>query len=70
MGLFVGSFVKNAKQLITVSSVTLLTAMLLGGFYVVHLPSWITWISYLSPILYCFSALLNLEFGPGSQSFR
>eukprot|EP00118_Oscarella_pearsei_P013876 m.114964 g.114964 ORF g.114964 m.114964 type:complete len:670 (+) comp37527_c0_seq1:84-2093(+) len=65
LGLLVGSIVTSVKRVIATVAVVLLTLMLLGGFYVNQLPSWLDWGSYLSPIYYAFCGMLTLEFSGG-----
>ena len=46
----------------TLAALTVLTSMLLGGFYVRVLPFWLDWAKNLSFITYGYDALLQLEF--------
>ena len=49
---------------IVAAAVIMLTSMLLGGFYVKNLPSWIQWAQYLSFVTYAFDGMLYFEFTP------
>lgn len=40
----------------------LLTTMLTGGFYIKKIPSWLTWIKYISFIYYGYNLLMKIEF--------
>ena len=59
----------DLQKAMVVSVVMLLSFMLVGGFYVKNLPSWLQWFQYLSYITYSFDAMLHLEFTP-DQQFR
>lgn len=47
---------------IVAAAVIMLSSMLLGGFYVQNLASWIQWAQYLSFITYSFDSMLYFEF--------
>ena len=63
LGLLVGASIHDITKAMTVMIVSGLFLMLLGGFYVQHVPSFIAWVEYLSPFRYAFSASLELVFG-------
>jgi ABC-type multidrug transport system permease subunit len=67
--LFVGTILSNLKEALTAAQIAMLGSMLVGGFYVLNLPTWIQWIQYFSFITYTFDAMLSLEF-TGSDAFR
>ena len=69
LGLLVSAVVMDLQKAMVVSVVMLLSFMLVGGFYVKNLPSWLQWFQYLSYITYSFDAMLHLEFTP-NQQFR
>lgn len=69
LGLFVGTILSNLKEALTAAQIAMLGSMLVGGFYVLNLPTWIQWIQYFSFITYTFDAMLSLEF-TGSDAFR
>lgn len=50
------------SRAIVAAAVIMLSSMLLGGFYVQNLASWIQWAQYLSFITYSFDAMLYFEF--------
>jgi len=63
IGLFVSATVRNIKLAQVLGSLTVLLALLAGGYYVNNktLPSWIVWVNALSFIKYGFEALLIIE---------
>ncbi|GAX76515.1 hypothetical protein CEUSTIGMA_g3961.t1 [Chlamydomonas eustigma] len=61
-GLLIGATIMNIKNCLTISSVTMLTLMLVGGFYVRGVPIWIDWLKYLSYIYWGWNLLLKIEF--------
>lgn len=62
VGLLFGALYQNVKTAQTISTVTVLTIMLVGGFYVQSVPDWIDWLKYLSFIRYGYFILLKLQF--------
>jgi len=50
------------EKAITTMTVVTLALMLLGGFFVQNVPSWIVWAKYLSPFKYAFDSSLQLVF--------
>ena len=57
----------DAQKALVIAVVVMLSAMLLGGFYIQNLPSWIGWAQWVSFLSYSFEALLTLEFTPESR---
>jgi len=65
-GLFLGATFINLQHAMTGATVTLIGLMLLGGFFVQHLPNWLgVWAKWLSFFKYAYSACLRLEFKGG-----
>ena len=54
---------------ITIAVLIVLTSMLLGGFYIRSLPSWLVWAENLSFVTYGYDAMLQLEF-TDDRTFR
>lgn len=50
------------QRSLVVAAVSMLSFMLLGGFYVQRLPSWLHWAQYLSFVQYSFDLALQFEF--------
>lgn len=61
-GLMVGATVMDAQKALVTAIVFMLTMMLLGGFYIQNLPSWVGWTQWLSFLAYTFEILVTLEF--------
>ena len=47
---------------IVIAAVSILSCMLLGGFYTRRVPSWLKWVRYLSFLTYSFENTLIMEF--------
>jgi ABC-type multidrug transport system permease subunit len=62
LGLFVGGAVLNMEHAMTIMTVVTLSFMLLGGFYVENLPSFLAWAQYISPFTYVFDSSLQVLF--------
>jgi ABC-type multidrug transport system ATPase subunit len=62
IGLFIGASMYNIQKALAVMTVFALALMLLGGFFVDNIPSFIAWAKYLSPFKYAFDASQQLVF--------
>jgi ABC-type multidrug transport system permease subunit len=62
IGLFIGAAIYDLQKAMTVMTVSALALMLLGGFFVENVPSFISWGKYLSPFKYAFDASLQIVF--------
>jgi ABC-type multidrug transport system permease subunit len=61
-GLLVGASILDMEKAITVMTVAMLFLMLLGGFFVENIPSFVSWAKFLSPFKYAFDSSLQLIF--------
>ena len=61
-GLVIGTSLYDMERAITVMTVAALALMLLGGFYVENVPSFVAWAKYLSPFHYSYDASLEIVF--------
>lgn len=61
-GLLIGTSVYDMERAMTIMTVAALGLMLLGGFYVENVPSFVAWAKYLSPFKYSYDASLQLVF--------
>ncbi len=61
VGLLIGATVSNVKSCLTIAAVTMLTLMLVGGFYVKNIPVWIDWMKYVSYIYWGWNLLLKVS---------
>ena len=62
IGLFIGASIFDVVRATNVTIISSLVMMLLGGFYIKALPSFCSWLIYLSPFKYSYHALLTLVF--------
>ncbi|KAK9674068.1 hypothetical protein RND81_12G208800 [Saponaria officinalis] len=65
LGLALGALVMNLKSATTLGSVIMLTFLLAGGFYVQHIPGFISWIKYFSICNYNYKLLLGSQYKEG-----
>ncbi|CAF1071493.1 unnamed protein product [Adineta steineri] len=69
-GLFLGATLRNLQHAITAATVFLISLMLIGGFFIQHLPHWLgVWAKWLSFFKYAYNACLRLQF-MGGQIYR
>ncbi|PKY38733.1 P-loop containing nucleoside triphosphate hydrolase protein [Rhizophagus irregularis] len=69
-GYFFGATLLNVQKSISVSMVFMLASMLLGGFYIKHLPMGLSWLKYLSFVKYSYSLLMQIQFDTPKAQFR
>ncbi|KAK9122974.1 hypothetical protein Sjap_012576 [Stephania japonica] len=62
-GLAVGATLMDVKKATTLASVTAMTFMLAGGFFVKKVPVFISWIRYLSFNYHTYRLLLKIQYG-------
>ncbi|KNC81734.1 hypothetical protein SARC_05957 [Sphaeroforma arctica JP610] len=63
LGLALGATIHNPRNAIVTGSVTLLSMMLLAGFYAQEsLPDWLLWARYLSFVYFAYGAMARIEF--------
>lgn len=62
IGLLVGASIYDMEKAMTAMTVTAVGLMLLGGFFIENVPSWLAWGKYLSPFKYSFDASRQLVF--------
>lgn len=62
LGFLLGAVFMDFSHSLVAAAVIMLSSMLLGGFYVKNLASWIQWAQYLSFVTYSFDAMLYFEF--------
>lgn len=62
IGLMIGASIYDMEKAMTVMTVVSLALMLLGGFFVENVPSWLEWGPFLSPFKYSFDASRQLVF--------
>ena len=62
LGLLVGASIYDMERAMTVMTVVSLFLMLLGGFFVDNVPTWLDWGKFASPFKYSFDASRQLIF--------
>lgn len=62
LGLLIGASIYNMEKAMMVMTVCALALMLLGGFFVDNIPSFLEWGKYLSPFKYSYDASLQFVF--------
>ena len=62
-GLMLGALLRDIQHAVATAVVVMISVMLLGGFYVQNMPSWLSvWASWLSFFRYPYGAALQLQF--------
>ncbi|XP_071711266.1 ABC transporter G family member 9-like [Rutidosis leptorrhynchoides] len=62
LGLAIGALVMDVKSATILGSVIMLTFLLAGGFYVQHVPPFMSWIKYISISLYTYKLLIGSQY--------
>ncbi|KAL8137564.1 hypothetical protein V2J09_003565 [Rumex salicifolius] len=62
LGLALGALLMDVKQATTMASVTLLVFLLVGGYYIQHIPPFIAWLKYVSFSHYCYKLLVGAQY--------
>mmetsp|Transcript_89258 Transcript_89258/g.172896 ORF Transcript_89258/g.172896 Transcript_89258/m.172896 type:complete len:594 (+) Transcript_89258:3-1784(+) len=62
LGLLIGATVPNFEKAIMVMTLVSLALMLTGGFFVQNIPSFFSWVKYLSPFKYAYDSCVIFEF--------
>ncbi|CAI9786669.1 unnamed protein product [Fraxinus pennsylvanica] len=65
LGLAFGALIMDAKQASTLVTVTMLAFVLTGGYYVHKVPSFMSWMKYISTTFYTYRLLINVQYGDG-----
>jgi len=64
IGLFLGATFLDMQKALVTATISMLSLMLVGGFFVHNLPDFVYWARYLSIFTYAFNACLVMEFTP------
>ncbi|XVE50340.1 hypothetical protein DITRI_Ditri01bG0154500 [Diplodiscus trichospermus] len=64
LGLAIGALVMDLKLATILGSVLMLASLLAGGFYVQHVPPFISWIKYISVSHYTYKLFLGSQYKP------
>ncbi len=62
IGLFLGAAVLDMEKGMVIMTVSALSLMVVGGFFVRNVPSWILWLGYISPFKYSYNSSVQLVF--------
>mmetsp|Transcript_59354 Transcript_59354/g.126201 ORF Transcript_59354/g.126201 Transcript_59354/m.126201 type:complete len:760 (+) Transcript_59354:109-2388(+) len=62
IGLFMGAAILDMEKGMVVMTIVSLSLMVVGGFFVRNIPSWILWMGYLSPFKYSYNSSVQLVF--------
>ncbi|XWS52027.1 hypothetical protein CRYUN_Cryun11dG0032200 [Craigia yunnanensis] len=64
LGLALGALVMDQKSAALLGSVIMLAFLLAGGFYIQHVPPFISWIKYISSSYYTYKLFLGSQYKP------
>ncbi|KAJ8649626.1 hypothetical protein MRB53_002649 [Persea americana] len=70
LGLAIGALMMDVKKATTLASVTVMTFMLAGGFFVKRVPVFISWIRYLSFNYHTYRLLLKVQYNHMTPSIN
>ncbi|THU64778.1 hypothetical protein C4D60_Mb01t30020 [Musa balbisiana] len=70
LGLLIGASLMDIKKATTLASVTVMTFMLAGGFFVQRVPAFISWLRYVSFNFHTYRLLLRVQYGHLPPSLR
>lgn len=62
IGLFLGAAVLDVERGMVIMTVSALSLMVVGGFFVRNVPHWLMWLGYLSPFKYSYNSSVQLVF--------
>ncbi len=69
IGLLIGALVTSVKTAQALAASLMLTFILVGGYFVSSIPSWIGWIKWLSFLWYSFPLLLHIQFEGDGETY-
>lgn len=62
IGLFLGAAVLDLEKGMVIMTVAALSLMVVGGFFVRIIPTWLLWLGYISPFKYSYNSSVQLVF--------
>ncbi|PKY57980.1 hypothetical protein RhiirA4_549879 [Rhizophagus irregularis] len=65
-----GATILDVQKSISISLIFLIITMLLGGFYIKHLPTGLNWLKYLSFLKFSYSLLMQIQLDSPKAQFR
>ncbi|VFR03486.1 unnamed protein product [Cuscuta campestris] len=63
LGLALGALVMDVKRAGTLSSVTMMVFLLVGGYYIQNMPHFMVWVKYISFTHYSYRLLVGVQYG-------
>ncbi|CAG8696953.1 21385_t:CDS:10, partial [Cetraspora pellucida] len=69
-GYLAGATFMNVQNATMACTLFMLASMLLGGFYIRHLPFGLTWLKYLSFVSYSYSLMMYIQFSSPYSNFQ
>ncbi len=63
VGMFIGTLTVSFDKALAITTIATLAILLLGGFYVKNLPTWLRWLKYTSPLRYGYAAVVQIHIG-------
>ncbi|XP_028554085.1 ABC transporter G family member 25 isoform X1 [Dendrobium catenatum] len=69
LGLAMGAAIMDGKQASTLVTITMLSFLLTGGFYVQDVPNCMAWLKYTSFTFYCFRLLIGVQYRDEMSSY-
>ncbi|KAG6524715.1 hypothetical protein ZIOFF_014653 [Zingiber officinale] len=70
LGLAIGASLMDVRKATTLASVTVMTFMLAGGFFVKRVPVFMSWVRYLSFNYHTYRLLLKVQYGKAPPSLN
>ncbi|KAJ1564825.1 hypothetical protein HK096_006058, partial [Nowakowskiella sp. JEL0078] len=70
IGLFVGTVSTDIDTGMVIATVSLMSMLLVGGFFAKHVPVFLSWLKYLSLFYYAFNACQTFELSTGNVQFQ
>ncbi|KAG6390484.1 hypothetical protein SASPL_148219 [Salvia splendens] len=67
LGLSIGAAFMDVKKATTLASVTVMTFMLSGGFFITRVPRFMRWVRYISLNYHTYKLLLRIQYGSGED---
>lgn len=61
-GLAVGAAITDVRSAATITALITQISTLAGGFYVQHVPGFMSWLQYISPSYYTYKLMLNAQY--------
>ncbi|KAL4028036.1 hypothetical protein IC575_011228 [Cucumis melo] len=70
LGLALGAILMEVKQATTLASVTMLVFLLVGGYYIEHIPHFMSWLKYVSFSHYCYKLVVGIQYNSLNEAYH